>query len=137
MIEEITPLLLERLHQGTIDRAIAALPIPGSELLHLELFDEQFYAVFPAKHPLAGKKEIRLSDLSKEPFLLLKGGHRFRDSVIAACSQSKVKPTIVFESGQFSTILAMVSAGMGVSAVPAMAVHPQPQLPPRSDHRET
>jgi len=31
-------------------------------------------------------------------------------------------PSIVFESGQFSGILAMVSAGMGVSIVPAMAV---------------
>jgi DNA-binding transcriptional LysR family regulator len=30
------------------------------------------------------------------------------------------------ESGEFSTILAMVSAGMGVSAVPAMAVQPFP-----------
>jgi LysR family hydrogen peroxide-inducible transcriptional activator len=32
---------------------------------------------------------------------------------------------VVFESGQFATILAMVSAGMGVSAVPAMAVQSQ------------
>jgi len=31
---------------------------------------------------------------------------------------------VALESGQFSTILAMVSAGMGVSAVPAMAVEP-------------
>jgi LysR family hydrogen peroxide-inducible transcriptional activator len=46
--------------------------------------------------------------------------------VIVACRQSKVEPAIAFESGQFATILAMVSAGMGVSAVPAMAVQPQP-----------
>ena len=37
-----------------------------------------------------------------------------------------MSPSVVFESGQFATILAMVSAGMGVSAVPAMAVQPQP-----------
>ncbi len=35
-------------------------------------------------------------------------------------------PKVAFESGQFATILAMVSAGMGVSAVPAMAVQPHP-----------
>jgi LysR family hydrogen peroxide-inducible transcriptional activator len=35
-----------------------------------------------------------------------------------------MRPSVAFESGQFSTILAMVSAGMGVSAVPAMAVQP-------------
>jgi LysR family hydrogen peroxide-inducible transcriptional activator len=33
---------------------------------------------------------------------------------------------VVFESGQFATILAMVSAGMGVSALPAMAVQQVP-----------
>jgi LysR family hydrogen peroxide-inducible transcriptional activator len=33
-----------------------------------------------------------------------------------------LKPNVVFESGQFATILAMVSAGMGISAVPEMAV---------------
>jgi LysR family hydrogen peroxide-inducible transcriptional activator len=126
VIEEITPLLLERLHQGTIDMAIVALPIPGSELSNLELFEEQFYAVLPEKHRCARQPEIRLSDLNNEPFLLLKEGHCFRDSVIAACRHSKVKPTVAFESGQFATILAMVSAGMGVSAVPAMAVQPQP-----------
>lgn len=35
-----------------------------------------------------------------------------------------MRPNVVFESGQFSTILAMVAAGMGVSAVPAMAAKP-------------
>jgi LysR family hydrogen peroxide-inducible transcriptional activator len=39
-----------------------------------------------------------------------------------ACRESKLQPNLVFESDQFSTILAMVSAGMGVSVVPAMAV---------------
>jgi LysR family hydrogen peroxide-inducible transcriptional activator len=33
-----------------------------------------------------------------------------------------VNPKIVFESGQFSSILSMVSAGLGVSIVLAMAV---------------
>ncbi len=37
-----------------------------------------------------------------------------------------MSPSVVFESGQFATILAMVSAGLGVSAVPAMAVQPYP-----------
>ena len=32
IIEDITPALLQRLHDGTIDLAIAALPITGGEL---------------------------------------------------------------------------------------------------------
>lgn len=126
IIEDITPSLVQRLHEGTIDLAVAALPIPGSELASVELFEEKFYAVLPEKHRLASRASINLAELNREPFLLLKEGHCFRDSVIAACNKSKMSPSIVFESGQFATILAMVSAGMGVSAVPAMAVQRQP-----------
>ena len=125
IFEDITPTLLQRLHDGTIDMAIAALPISGGELANEELFEEKFYAVLPEKHRRASKTSISLAELNREPFLLLKEGHCFRDSLIAACQKSKMSPSVVFESGQFATILAMVSAGMGVSAVPAMAVQPQ------------
>lgn len=126
IVEDITPALLERLHQGTIDLAIAALPVEGHDLTRIRLFEEAFYAVLPDNHRLAGSREsISLAELNREPFLLLKAGHCFRDSLIGACSQLRMSPNIVFESGQFSTILAMVSAGMGVSAVPAMAVEPR------------
>lgn len=124
IIEDITPALLQRLHEGTIDMAIAALPISGNELVTEELFEEKFYAVLPEKHPQASRASISLAELNREPFLLLKEGHCFRDSLIAACHKSKMTPRVIFESGQFATILAMVSAGMGVSAVPAMAVQP-------------
>ncbi|HEX6880425.1 MAG TPA: LysR family transcriptional regulator substrate-binding protein, partial [Terriglobales bacterium] len=126
VVEDITPTLLQRLHEGTIDFAVAALPLAGSELASEELFEEKFYAVLPENHRRASRPSISLAELNKEPFLLLKEGHCFRDSLIAACHKSKMSPSVVFESGQFATILAMVSAGMGVSAVPAMAVQPQP-----------
>ena len=126
IMEDITPALLQRLHDGAIDLAIVALPIAGSELASIELFEEKFYAVLPEKHRLASRTSISLAALNREPFLLLKEGHCFRDSVIAGCQKLKMSPSIAFESGQFATILAMVSAGMGVSAVPAMAVQPQP-----------
>jgi LysR family transcriptional regulator, hydrogen peroxide-inducible genes activator len=126
VIEDITHTLMERLRQGSADMAVVALPVPGDDLSCLELFEEGFFAVVPQGHPRARQKTVSLADLRNEPFLLLKEGHCFRDSLIAACRQSKVKPNVVFESGHFATILAMVSAGMGVSAVPAMAVQEVP-----------
>jgi LysR family transcriptional regulator, hydrogen peroxide-inducible genes activator len=126
VFEDITPALLQRLHDGTIDIAVAALPIVGNELASVELFKEKFYAVLPEDHRLASRASINLSELNREPFLLLKEGHCFRDNLITACQKSRMSPSVVFESGQFATILAMVSAGLGVSAVPAMAVQPHP-----------
>src|ERR1700756_90929 len=45
VMEEITPTLLERLHQGTLDLALLALPVPGDELISVELMDEALFAV--------------------------------------------------------------------------------------------
>ena len=47
IVEDITPTLLQRLHDGTIDMAVAALPVAGGELASEELFEEKFYAVVP------------------------------------------------------------------------------------------
>ncbi|MGZ4732323.1 MAG: LysR family transcriptional regulator substrate-binding protein [Terriglobales bacterium] len=62
---------------------------------------------------------------SPDPFLLLKEGHRFRDNTLSACGRARLDPNVVFESGQFTTILAMVADGTGVSVVPQMAVEPR------------
>ncbi len=123
VIEDTTPVLLDRLHAGEVDLIIAALPLDGIELLSLKLLREPFFLVVPDSHSLSHRKVIRLEEIPKESrFLLLKEGHCFRDSTIEACAKSRVVPNVVFESGQFATILAMVSAGMGISAVPKMAV---------------
>lgn len=124
VIEDTTPILLDRLHAGSIDLAIAALPLDGLDLVARKFLRERFYLVVPASaHPMAKRKVIRLEEIPQETrFLLLKEGHCFRDSTIAACRKSRISLNVVFESGQFATILGMVSAGAGISAVPRMAV---------------
>lgn len=124
VVEEVTTALLDRLHNGSIDLAIVSLPVTGSDLACYQLFDEQFYAVLPEKHALAGRQRVSLAELNRERFLVLKEGHCFRDSLISACREVHVRPALAFEGGEFATILAMVSVGMGVSAVPSMAVRP-------------
>ena len=54
--------------------------------------------------------------------MLLKEGHCFRENILSACGRAHLQPNVVFESGQFSTILAMVASGSGISVVPHMAV---------------
>lgn len=125
IVEDTTPVLIERLHAGEVDLIVAALPLDSPDLVSTCLLREPFFLVVPASHAFAGRAVVRLEEIPKDsPFLLLKEGHCFRDSTIEACRKSRLSPNIVFESGQFATILAMVSAGMGISAVPQMAVQP-------------
>jgi LysR family hydrogen peroxide-inducible transcriptional activator len=139
VIEEITPLLLERLHAGSMDVAIVALPLQlhGHEFESFPLMTEKLFAVLPKKHPLSHRRSVSLSELESNPFLLLRDGHCFRETTVAACNRAHVNPHIVFESGQFSSILSMVSAGLGVSVVPQMAVEKRPGcrfVPLADDH---
>ncbi|MGB7438729.1 MAG: hydrogen peroxide-inducible genes activator [Candidatus Acidiferrum sp.] len=122
VVEEITPVLLERLRGGTIDLALLALPIRGNEFESFPILTEPIFAALPKKHPLARLRTLALKDLRAEPFLLLRDGHCFRENALAACDRARLHPQIVFESGQFSSLLSMVAAGMGVSVVPEMAI---------------
>jgi LysR family transcriptional regulator, hydrogen peroxide-inducible genes activator len=122
IIEEITPVLLERLHAASIDLAILALPIRGHEFETFPILTERLFAALPKHHRLARKQALSLKDLCAEPFLLLRDGHCFRDTAVAACDRARLHPQVVFESGQFSSLLSMVGVGMGVSLVPEMAI---------------
>jgi LysR family hydrogen peroxide-inducible transcriptional activator len=137
--EEITPLLLERLRAVTMDAAIVALPLQGRshEFQTFPLMVEKLYAVLPKRHALTKRRAVSLEDLHDAPFLLLRDGHCFRETAVAACKRAGLNPKIIFESGQFSSILSMVSAGLGVSIVPAMALEKRPgcRYVPLSDER--
>jgi LysR family hydrogen peroxide-inducible transcriptional activator len=122
IVEEITPVLLERLRASAIDVAILALPIRGHEFEAAPLLTERLFAALPKSHKLARHRSLSLKDLRSEPFLLLRDGHCFRDTAVAACDRARLHPQVVFESGQFSSLLSMVGAGMGVSIVPEMAI---------------
>src|SRR6202163_2271575 len=122
VVEEITPILIERLRASSVDIAILALPIRGNEFEIFPLLTERLFAALPKQHKLARHDSLSLKDLRAEPFLLLRDGHCFRDTAIAACDRARLHPQIIFESGQFSSLLSLVGAGMGVSIVPEMAI---------------
>lgn len=122
IIEETTPVLVENLRNLTLDVAILSLPLRHKEFEIIPLRTEPLYVVLPVGHPRAGAKTVSLKELRGEPFVMLRDGHCFRDVSVAACTRAKVNPKIAFESGQFSSLLGMVAAGVGVSLVPQMAV---------------
>ena len=122
LVEETTPVLVESLRNLSIDLAILALPLRHKEFEMFPLLTEPLFAVLPKDHPRAAAKSMALKDLRGEPFVMLRDGHCFRDLSVATCARARITPRIAFESGQFSSLLGMVAAGVGVSLVPQMAV---------------
>src|SRR5215472_3795896 len=126
VFEDVTARLMDRLRGGVVDLAIMALPTRGHDLECFPLRTERVFAILPKTHRLARKPSVSLKDLRDEPFLLLRDDHCFRETAMEACKRARLHPRVVFESGQFSSILAMVGAGLGISIVPEMAVEQRP-----------
>ncbi|PAT39726.1 LysR family transcriptional regulator [Vandammella animalimorsus] len=125
--ENFTTRLLEMLRAGEIDCAILAEPFPCAGLAVAELYDEPFWAAVPAGSPLAQQALITTSALKKENMLLLGAGHCFRDHVLQVCPEfarfsdsEGIQKS--FEGSSLETIKHMVSAGMGLTLVPRLAV---------------
>jgi LysR family transcriptional regulator, hydrogen peroxide-inducible genes activator len=101
VVEELTPVLLERLQEATIDMALMALPIPRDHFVCQELLREPLYLVVPRNHRLAAKPRVHLKQIENDSLLLLKEGHCFRENTLSACGRARLKPNVVIESGQF------------------------------------
>jgi LysR family transcriptional regulator, hydrogen peroxide-inducible genes activator len=122
IVEETTSVLIGGLRDLSIDVAILALPLRHKELELFPIRTEPLFAVMRKDHPRASAESLALKDLRGESFVMLRDGHCFRDLSIATCTRARVTPNIAFESGQFSSLLGMVAAGVGVSIVPEMAI---------------
>jgi LysR family hydrogen peroxide-inducible transcriptional activator len=122
VVEDVTVRLVDRLRAGLVDLALMALPARGHDLECFPLHTERLFAILPKNHPMARKRSLSMKDLRQEPFLLLREDHCFRETAIEVCKHARIMPQVVFESGQFSSIMAMVGAGLGISIVPEMAL---------------
>jgi LysR family hydrogen peroxide-inducible transcriptional activator len=122
IVEETTPNLVEGLRDLSLDLAILALPLRHKDLQLSPIRTEPLFAALPKDDPRASAESLALKSLRGESFVMLRDGHCFRDLSIATCTHARITPNIAFESDQFSSVLGMVAAGVGISFVPEMAI---------------
>lgn len=123
--EDLTDNLLDALKHHRIDAALIALPAADDELESVALFDEPFRLACPSGHPLALVSEISLSDLHRADLLLLTDGHCLRDQALDVCGfprGSAEADSTDFRATSLETIRQLVTAGMGITLLPALAL---------------
>ncbi len=125
LVEEKTEELLRRLRAGELDCALLALPEDDDELVHAELFEEEFLLAVPADHPLASTTEpVELSVLDGERLLLLDEGHCLREQALDVCRLAGANERVGFRATSMETLRQMVAAGVGITLLPELAVRP-------------
>ena len=118
--EAMTPKLIQELAEGRIDTAIVALPISEPSLAEVALFAENFLLVRPAEDQ--GMPVPSSETLCQMRLLLLEEGHCFRAQALSFCNMQSSQPREVLDASSLSTLVQMVSAGIGVTLIPEMAV---------------
>jgi DNA-binding transcriptional LysR family regulator len=102
---------------------------PGREderFARFDLMRDVLDVAVPAGHPLAAA-EAELSDLAGEPWIAPPVGWSCDDVIRVSCSAAGFTPDVAHRSHDWSAIMAMVGAGLGVAVVPRLA---QDQPPP-------
>ncbi|MCY7386771.1 MAG: LysR family transcriptional regulator [Burkholderiales bacterium] len=130
LVEDKTEAILKKLHDGELDAGVLALPI-HDDSLHAEfLFEEAFVLALPTHHRLAKAKRVKLNDLALESLLLLDDGHCLRDQALEVCAMTGAAEKHGFRATSLETLRHMVSANVGITLMPALAVHaPAPNSP--------
>jgi len=118
--EALTSRLIQELVEGRLDTAIVALPVSEPSLTEVALFAENFLLVRPGEDegtPVPSSETLREMRL-----LLLEEGHCFRDQALSFCNMQSSPLREALDASSLSTLVQMVSAGMGVTLIPEMAV---------------
>ena len=118
--ESITQSLVEDLLHSRLDVIVAALPISEPALREFALFEEDFVLVRTAED--AQRPVPSPEKLPEMKLLLLEEGHCFRDQALSFCKMRPSDPSLVMEGSSLSTLVQMVSAGLGLTLIPEMAV---------------
>lgn len=102
------------IRQGEIDFGFVNEDAVEGMETHL-LYEDHMLAVLPQGHPLEQKSLLSLSDISREPLILLDEGEH--SVLLAAFRQAKLTPRLAYQVYDDYSILSMVRQGLGISVL--------------------
>jgi LysR family transcriptional regulator, hydrogen peroxide-inducible genes activator len=119
--EAVTGSLIEELAFGRIDVMIAALPIANSAFESEVLFTDRFLVAVAENDRDALHGPVAQENFAPERLLLLEEGHCLRDQALDVCGAGS-RRLVNFGATSLSTLLQLVSNGLGMTLIPEIAV---------------
>ncbi|MGG4046186.1 LysR family transcriptional regulator [Paenibacillus favisporus] len=105
--------------RGPVDKRLTQIPL-GCEPYHLFV---------NSASELAGRKEITLEELKEHALVMFPKGYLGRDLVDDVCRQEGFELTTVMEASSATSLLQLVSAGVGATIQPAGLLRQNPERP--------
>ena len=117
--EEMTESLIEGLNAGRLDLILIALPFDTGSLETLLLFEDGYQLASPADWPVPRGTEILTQG---GQLMLLEKGHCLQRHALEAYPARLLSVQDSFSATSLTTLIAMVSEGLGVTLLPNLAV---------------
>lgn len=112
---------LTALANGTLDLAFLRDGDPTEGIVMRTLSREPYVAVLPQEHPALCDGTLDTRALADDGFVLFSPtmGSLAYQRTVACCEEYGFRPRVVQEAPQWSTVVRLVAAGLGVSLAPA------------------
>lgn len=124
VVDEAASLVLASVVTGESDFGISFMgsQVPGVafEAIHTD----PFVLAVPRGHALAKRKTVAWPELQTERLIAVARSSGNRQLLDDALAKAGVNPTFSFEVSHIATLLSMVEAGLGLAAVPRLALPP-------------
>lgn len=113
---------IKDVENGIADLALTIRPAKLNECRFKELGADSLYLVCPPDHALAEKENVSWRDLAPYPFIGLSRTSSVRRMTDAAFVNREIFVEPVYELEQIPSAVALVEAGLGISALPALTL---------------
>ncbi len=93
------------------------------------LLDDPTMLIVSADHPLVGRSQVAVADLSAEDWVVREPDHPVAEVLDRTCRAAGFQPRIAFHANDYQEAQAMVSVGLGIALAPRTAVtNPHPDV---------
>lgn len=107
---------------GTADLALTVKPPEHKELRYHYLFSDRFHAVGDRNSGLDRRDKVDWSILKTRPFIAFHKGTSIRMTTDAALLKAGIPIKAQYECGELATVGGMLAAGLGITALPELAL---------------
>jgi DNA-binding transcriptional LysR family regulator len=119
--------VLAAVARGEADFGLNFIGAQEGELEFKPLVEERFVAAWRRDHPIAGLRRVSWAQLGQHDYISVGRSSGNRVLLDQALAGVEGRPQAIYEAQHVTTTLGLVEAGLGVAAVPSMAM-------PAADH---
>jgi DNA-binding transcriptional LysR family regulator len=114
--------VLDAVSRGAADFGLNFMGSQEPDIAFTALLEERFVAACRRDHPLAQKRRTTWGELAAYDFIAISKASGNRLLIDQALAGVPLRPHSLYEADHVTTLLGLVEAGLGVAAVPALAM---------------